>query len=203
MEANLTGEQILWQLNNTSCSPLGPLEGGIPVSSVEIRSGWCVTDGPYLLATTIGDSPHDVVMLSRLLSTSSLSASRYRLLAASHGLSKRGKGPEALRSGVAVVGDDACCVCAAGDRAFLLGDRGPLVRATNMHAFSLNLTAMQGWRMAWADGGTRAWTLHSLRSSLCWVVLMSCRRDGSKTPQLYWRRHTALSCKARRLQWVS
>ena len=53
--------------------------------------------------------------------------------------------------------------------------------ATDMHALSLHLSAMQGWRMAWAGGGTRAWTLPSLRSSLCWVVLMSCRRDDSKT----------------------
>ena len=71
----------------------------------------------------IGDSPHVIVMLPRLFSISSLAASRYRLLAASHGLSKRGKGPKALRSGVAVIGDDACCVCAAGD-CTLLGDHG-------------------------------------------------------------------------------
>ena len=52
-------------------------------------------------------------MLRRLLS-SSVAASKYRLLAASRGLSKHGKGPTAERSGVSLVGEDACCVCEAG-----------------------------------------------------------------------------------------
>ena len=70
-----------------------------------------------------GDFPRDVTMLPRLLSTSRTAASKYRLFAASHGLSKRGKGPETQRSGVSVVGDDACCICGAGDHT-LLGKMG-------------------------------------------------------------------------------
>lgn len=67
-----------------------------------------------------GDSPRDVAMLPRLLSsTSRTAASKYRLFAASHGLSKRGKGPDTQRSGVSVVGDDACCICEAGDHTLL------------------------------------------------------------------------------------
>lgn len=93
-----------------------------------------------------GDSPHDVTMLRRLLSSSSVAASRYRLLAASHGLSKHGEGPKAENSGVSVVGEDACCVCEAGDRT-LLGDNG----SGRSHRFNVcmhlsvsGLAALQG-----------------------------------------------------------
>ncbi len=138
----MVDEQIPWR-DSTSCSPLGPLDGGILVWGF-----WMVCNGrTTLVATTIGDSPHVAVMLPRMLSTSSLAASRYRLLVASHGLSKRGKGPKALRSGVSVVGDDACCVCAAGDCTFLLGDHGTLVRRTCMHCRSIGLPCRGGgWR---------------------------------------------------------